>query len=124
MTCSSEKYWDCKQCGACCKFFRLPVRNEKELVKQFINHFGFELETYDIEVSFKGKCKNLINNKCSIYENRPELCKEFYCKRHCKEKCPDGLIYEKRCRVCQNVRKFQAGTDRDFQSVCGNCWNW
>ena len=35
-----------------------------------------------------------------------------------------GDIYEKECRVCKKQRKFYAGTERDRQSVCGNCWVW
>jgi len=37
---------------------------------------------------------------------------------------PEGEIYEKICRVCKSKRKFYAGTERDRQSVCGNCWVW
>lgn len=37
---------------------------------------------------------------------------------------PTGTIYKKECRVCKKQRKFYAGTERDRQSVCGNCWVW
>lgn len=37
---------------------------------------------------------------------------------------PSGTIYKKQCRVCHLSRKFYAGTERDRQSVCGNCWVW
>ncbi len=37
---------------------------------------------------------------------------------------PNAHLYEKECLVCHNKRKFIAGTERDRQSVCGNCWVW
>jgi hypothetical protein len=30
----------------------------------------------------------------------------------------------KKCRVCGKERKFQQGTDRDLQNICGECWVW
>jgi hypothetical protein len=33
-------------------------------------------------------------------------------------------LVQKICRVCGNKRKFLKGSERDKQSVCGNCWNW
>ena len=37
---------------------------------------------------------------------------------------PAGKLYKKKCRVCENVKTFKAGTERDKQSICGNCWDW
>lgn len=37
---------------------------------------------------------------------------------------PTAQIYKKECRVCKNIRSFYAGSERDRQSVCGNCWVW
>ena len=33
-------------------------------------------------------------------------------------------IIKKTCRICLSVRKFVAGSERDNQSICGECWNW
>ncbi|MAG40262.1 hypothetical protein CMI41_04825 [Candidatus Pacearchaeota archaeon] len=114
----------CKQCGACCRYFKKPVKNKEELIKLFENHFRFKLKSYDIEVLFKGECEHLEGNKCLIYKKRPKLCEDFFCERHVSKVVPEGQIYEKRCRVCQKIRKFQAGKERDKQYVCGDCWIW
>lgn len=34
----------------------------------------------------------------------------------------DGVIYQKTCKKCKNLRKFMKGTERDKQDICGNCW--
>jgi len=44
----------CNQCGACCKI--LPKLVAPELVGD------------------NGFCKHLKDNKCTIYENRPDIC--------------------------------------------------
>ena len=119
-----EPDWLCKKCGTCCRILKLPAKNKQELIKLFKTYFGFSLKSYDIEVLFRGECEHLKNNQCKIYKERPELCKNYICKRFTKTKYPNGTQYQKRCRVCQNLRIFQAGTERDKQSVCGNCWVW
>jgi Fe-S-cluster containining protein len=124
MKMNSSTEYKCNQCGKCCRQFNLPVKNQEELIKKFNEHFGFKLKSYEIKVLFSGECEFLENNKCTNYENRPKLCKEFICKRYINADVPDGQLYKKRCRVCLNLRSFQKGTDRDLQSVCGNCWVW
>lgn len=48
--------WKCIQCSACCRFMQFSIP---------------EFATED------GSCKYLIENKCSIYDSRPELCKQI-----------------------------------------------
>ena len=119
----NNKY-KCKNCASCCTLFKLPVKNEEELIQKFKDHFGFELDDYVIEVIFRGSCVNLDGNKCMIHQDKPDKCKEYLCKRFVTNEIPKGSMYQKRCRVCNNMRTFQAGTHRDMQSVCGNCWVW
>lgn len=121
---SSQNEWKCINCGACCKFFRIPPKNQEELYKQFKTKFGHGLKDYKIEITFEGTCEHLKNNKCLIYKNRPKRCKDFLCKRHTTLEIPKEQLYKKRCKVCKNIRSFQKGTDRDIQSICGNCWVW
>lgn len=54
--------WKCSQCASCCKLAGLIVR---------------EWDRGD------GACKYLQGNLCSIYENRPEICRV---KDYTKEK--------------------------------------
>jgi Fe-S-cluster containining protein len=46
--------FNCNQCGACCKV--LPILVAPDLVDE------------------DGHCRHLKDNKCTIYENRPDIC--------------------------------------------------
>jgi len=116
--------WICRKCGNCCRQFRLPVKNKEELIRTFEQTFGFKLKSYEIEAVFHGECEHLKGNKCTIHDKKPKLCSEYICKKYNDLDVPEGQIYQKRCKVCQNLRKFQKGTERDKQSICGNCWEW
>lgn len=116
--------YQCKKCTVCCKNFNIEPKNKDDLIKQFEVAFGFKLKSYDIKVMFGGECEHLKNNRCDIYKERPQRCKDFICKRYHKNNISDGQLYKKRCRVCQKIRSFQKGKERDVQSVCGNCWVW
>lgn len=53
MTCESKQF-NCVSCGECCRHIHLV---------EGLRH----LQT-------NGVCKYLVNDQCSIYENRPDLC--------------------------------------------------
>jgi len=98
--------------------------NRDEIIKSFETDFGFKLDKYNLRLNIEGNCEHLVNGRCSIYENRPSVCREFICRKHADSIVPNGVIYQKRCLVCGEIRKFQRGTERDKQGVCGNCWVW
>lgn len=118
--------WICKKCGNCCKNFTKPVKNPKEVLKAHKEETGFNLIEPEIKITLKGTCEffNPKTHECKIYKDRPDLCKNYFCKKHTGVKVLDGQIYAKLCLVCKNIRRFQKGTERDRQSVCGNCWVW
>jgi len=80
----------CTQCGICCSLFLINL-NKKEYYSgkyktQFeefglINNFleatscGANL----LKTKKDGSCIYLQNNKCSIHQNRPQTCREFFC---------------------------------------------
>lgn len=51
----------CTGCGCCCK--------RVGLVKNFLTEDQFPYNPKD-----DGSCEMLIDNKCSVYDNRPEIC--------------------------------------------------
>jgi len=53
--------FECNGCGACCKLL--------------VTEFAPEMDRGD------GICINLKDNKCSIYENRPDKCRHGYSYR-------------------------------------------
>lgn len=64
----------CTGCGNCCKkhwLLKLTNKYEKEFFKNKLIYNNY-IWTDD--------CGCLENNKCTIYENRPSKCKEYFCE--------------------------------------------
>ena len=65
----------CKACGKCCKkhwLVKLTNNHEKELFKDSI---------VDGSYIWTDECKFLINNKCTIHDERqPYKCKQYFCE--------------------------------------------
>jgi len=79
-----EEKIDCTECGNCCKVLKIPVNEED--IKRISNSLKISSEefiTKYVEENSKGKkflhkpCNFLENNKCTIYEVRPEECKKY-----------------------------------------------
>lgn len=77
---------DCTQCGNCCRSLMINV--EKEDALRLAAHLGLPVESFKnkyIERSSEGTlsvmntipCSFLHNNKCTVYEARPNECREF-----------------------------------------------
>jgi Fe-S-cluster containining protein len=109
-------YIKSRKLALCCKCFPLPYDLEcfKDNYKNWVN---FDLQSeYSLlkdiwlvypmliflnktkkspngHISYYYKCKHLINNRCSIHENKPDVCRrytEFNCKKehlNCKSGC-------------------------------------
>lgn len=57
-------------CSSCCQAFKiLPI--EHEYIQEKIKDLDFEIN----ENIKKGECKYLVDNKCSIYDHRPIICR-------------------------------------------------
>ena len=62
--------------GACCKSFKLPV---KLFDSDDVNRW-LELHASDKEgeaLRFDTSCNMLCDGKCSIYKERPQMCKDY-----------------------------------------------
>ncbi len=79
------KYGECSGCGECCS--RLIPLSSKEIntIKKYMqennikineNKFPFAGEVIDMRCPFLNKEKE---NRCTIYEVRPLICREFSC---------------------------------------------
>jgi len=80
----------CESCALCCKLFLINL-NEKEFYSGIFQtelitdeHFNdFEtIEEYGLNIVKKnedGTCIYIKDKKCSIYENRPQVCRDFFC---------------------------------------------
>lgn len=65
---------ECLKCGACCKFVLLPNPSGKDV--EWFGYHGMEASARGVKIDVP--CQMLgEDGKCSIYEQRPENCKEF-----------------------------------------------
>jgi len=86
----------CNRCGLCCRstFFALkdvPVDKDTREIGRWASYHGVDVMKYPIDgieylaVSLPGVCKNLIEVDgvciCGIYDTRPNVCKEYFCKK-------------------------------------------
>jgi Fe-S-cluster containining protein len=86
----------CHSCGSCCRLFLINL-NEAELnsgkfLTEFEGHGQFDdfasIEEFGLNILKKNEdesCIYLIDNKCSVYDNRPEVCRDFSCGSDRKE---------------------------------------
>ena len=56
----------CTQCGACCRMFNFA---DIEIIRDKNSPHYFP---YDFDKN--GVCEKLVDNKCSVYEDRPYIC--------------------------------------------------
>ena len=66
---------DCAVClGACCESITLNVRMPTDDLQRFV-----ELRSKPIgnDRNFEVPCTALINGRCGIYPNRPQVCRDF-----------------------------------------------
>lgn len=65
----------CELCkGACCERFGIDFKGHSEDVFNWISYHG---EVDGTVVFFNCKCHFLRDGKCSIYDDRPKLCKDY-----------------------------------------------
>lgn len=79
------KVFKCDQCAECCKHInRIP-----------------EMAEYD---TGNGTCKYLSNNKCSIYNERPNICRGEYLYHLCYEGMDVDTYYDMLHKYCELLR--------------------
>jgi len=106
MTSKSRKDNPCKRCDAiCCKHVAMEIdkpetRGDFDDIRWYLAHKKVSVFTEDGDwfVQFKSPCRYLTaDNRCSIYENRPRICRQ-----HSTDGCeltgeddPDDLNFTK-----------------------------
>lgn len=82
---NQENYELCKNCDDCCRYIALEIdkpttKAEKENIIWFLLHenisvyIGHDNSWY---IEFKTPCKKLLSKRCSIYKNRPRMCRDY-----------------------------------------------
>lgn len=76
----------CEHCtAACCRYLALPIdkpRSERDYddIRWYIMHDGISVfvEEGDWYIQIRTTCRHLgADNMCTIYDTRPEICKEY-----------------------------------------------
>jgi uncharacterized protein len=103
------------ECEAkCCRYVAIVIdtprsKNEFENIRWFVSHenvFVSKDQDNDWLLEFMTPCKHLKNNLCAIYENRPEICRD-YDPNDCERK-HDGGYAKIRFSEPGEVEKFTA----------------
>lgn len=81
--------YPCTKCGACCKMiYKSPIAD-----KNMLNN--------------DGSCKYLVNNSCSIYENRPEFCNvKIMYEKYYKNDYSLLQFYQMNAEVCNQLQEL------------------
>jgi len=77
---------NCKKCGKCCRYFttQLQVKPTDDFIRWISYHkkahvvFYPKLQRYAIRIDIP--CSRLKNGLCSVYEARPQDCKDYSCE--------------------------------------------
>lgn len=76
---------DCTVCGNCCRIYEIELLDtDIDKLSQFLNiTIGEFIEKYtmpgnETKIAFNTRpCQFLCDNKCSVYEARPQVCREY-----------------------------------------------
>ena len=73
----------CLKCGKCCDEVGFFVNKERTDVEWLKLH-GITVEDRgdEVKITIALPCSKKINNQCSIYDNRPEICKNYRCEKN------------------------------------------
>lgn len=86
----------CNACGLCCRLFYINLSKkeyESGKYKTILEEHG-KIENFNLvkesganllAKNEDGSCVYLVDNKCSIHENRPIVCGEFFCTSKAKK---------------------------------------
>jgi uncharacterized protein len=61
----------CTGCGLCCRYIGQAINNINNIKDPVLFN---ALNAFPYKTDPDGSCEKLINNQCSVYENRPLVC--------------------------------------------------
>ncbi len=80
----------CESCTLCCKLFLINLNEEEFRSGKYLTEFVTEdifddfgtVEEYGLNIVKKnedGSCFYIKDRRCSIYNDRPQVCRDFFC---------------------------------------------
>ena len=61
--------FECTQCGLCCKHLHRALDKAKNPEWMHV-----AIDLFPHAMNMDGSCEKLVDNKCSVYDNRPLMC--------------------------------------------------
>jgi len=95
----------CTMCGACCRSIGNAVEFAKKLPED--NDIADAFRNFPHPINSDGSCSMLVDNKCSVYETRPDICnvdkvyEKYYKKMYTKHQA--YALNQKMCKMAQNA---------------------
>ena len=98
--------FNCKKCGSCCSNYLPLSKSEKAKLKNIVKTRKLKPIERPFD-SYPGlTCPFLDNNnKCSIYEDRPLICKNYTCQKFITNDFSDSGELLKEERLITDIRK-------------------
>lgn len=95
---------DCKRCGNCCSNY-LPL-SKKEIadLKEIVKQRKLKPISSVFGIGFEAACPFLNGNICTIYEDRPEICRSFTCEKFKNKDYSDKKLFKEK-RILVDLRK-------------------
>ena len=93
---AEKKKTACDGCGECCSNFLPLSRNEITELKAYAKEHGIKQTGKGAECPFLDKRK--LDKKCSVYEVRPLICRDYQCGKSV-ERANLALLWERRLPV-------------------------
>lgn len=99
--------YPCVECGLCCRRVGAVVKNAREEVKKHngkVSSLIRDLAKFPYETDEQGVCSKLVDNKCSVYDKRPDVCSvDRSWKLYSKETKED--YYKQNAEICNLLIK-------------------
>lgn len=85
--------YPCTGCGCCCRIIDQILVNAHKVLPEVAIAFPYKNDN--------GVCEMLIDNKCSVYDNRPLLCRVDDLQKYTE--IPKPLFYEITRQSCNKI---------------------
>lgn len=99
----------CSNCGNCCIPWLPITKHEYKTIKEYIKRHKIKPQVLQEGNDYYMDCcfHDRKNKKCTIYEVRPEVCKNFMCSSSCEKIDKDRKHYDDRAHFNgKNLNRF------------------
>lgn len=102
----------CTQCGACCMKIGMMLQAIDK--KGTPKHINEELKKFPYSADINGACEKLVNNECTVYDNRPNICSVEYMYDTYLKDTMTGEQHSQYMKACCNSLIKSANLSNEF----------